>query len=294
MKPTYALAVVAACAAAGLLAAAWAGEPAGIRLSAGHPSMQSPPATAANEGVIELRPAPASPWADVRKLGLIDIRSEFLLDARSATALNELPPTQDAIERVLGLAIPEKPIEITLFRSRGSFNRYISQRVPEGVGRSALFVQGIDAGRVYAYYSGRMDTDIRHESTHALLHSALPYVPLWLDEGLAEYFEAPPARRYAGHPSLKPSKRAAYFRWRPNLTRLESISVLRDMGEDEYRESWAWVHWMIHGPEPVREILRTYLDEIARGGFPGKLEPRLRRVVRDPAESLRAHVRSVR
>ncbi|GIT30210.1 MAG: hypothetical protein Ct9H300mP1_22560 [Planctomycetaceae bacterium] len=31
--------------------------------------------------------------------------------------------------------------------------------------------------------------DLRHEFTHGVLHSSLKRVPLWLDEGLAEYFE---------------------------------------------------------------------------------------------------------
>ena len=249
--------------------------------------------TGPNVGVIRLRPAARPAWADVRKLGMIDIRSEFPLDARSADALNQLPPTRRSLEQMLALTIPDKPIEITLFRSRASFDRYVRAHVPQGAGRSALFVQGVDAGRVYAYYSGRMHVDVRHESTHALLHSALPYVPLWLDEGLAEYFEVAPAHRVAGHPSLAAVKRAMWFRWRPNLTRLEAISDLRDMGEDEYRESWAWVHCMLHGPPPVRQVLRDYLDEIARGGFPGAIEPRLRRVVGDPSLALRTHLRSI-
>ena len=35
----------------------------------------------------------------------------------------------------------------------------------------------------------QFEADLRHECTHALLHAALPYVPLWLDEGLASLYE---------------------------------------------------------------------------------------------------------
>ena len=45
--------------------------------------------------------------------------------------------------------------------------------------------------------------DLRHETTHAVLHGLLPMVPLWLDEGLAEYFEAPEANRLQRHPHFK-------------------------------------------------------------------------------------------
>ena len=44
---------------------------------------------------------------------------------------------------------------------------------------------------VYTYWGDRIQQDLRHELTHALLHSVLKDVPLWLDEGLAEYFEMP-------------------------------------------------------------------------------------------------------
>ena len=40
-------------------------------------------------------------------------------------------------------------------------------------------------------------TDLRHELTHALLHGVLKDVPLWLDEGLAGFFELPPDARRA-------------------------------------------------------------------------------------------------
>ena len=46
----------------------------------------------------------------------------------------------------------------------------------DGTKRRALFVQGTDAGRVYAYRTRDLDTDVRHETTHALLHTALPFV----------------------------------------------------------------------------------------------------------------------
>ena len=48
---------------------------------------------------------------------------------------------------------------------------------------------------VYAYRHPELPIDLRHECTHALLHANLPMVPLWLDEGLAEYFEMPEAER---------------------------------------------------------------------------------------------------
>ena len=39
---------------------------------------------------------------------------------------------------------------------------------------------------VYAYWGDRVAEDLRHEVTHGYLHTMVPHVPLWLDEGLAQ------------------------------------------------------------------------------------------------------------
>ena len=57
--------------------------------------------------------------------------------------------------------------------------------------RPALFILEGGSPGVYTYRKPDLDIDVRHECTHALLHSALPVVPLWLDEGIAKYFEVP-------------------------------------------------------------------------------------------------------
>src|SRR5947209_8380306 len=51
---------------------------------------------------------------------------------------------------------------------------------------------GGDELPVYTFNGDHIRQDLRHELTHALLHSVLKDVPLWLDEGLAEFFELPP------------------------------------------------------------------------------------------------------
>ena len=54
---------------------------------------------------------------------------------------------------------------------------------------------------VYTFWSDHLRQDLRHELTHALLNGVTKEVPLWLDEGLAEYYELPPERdgMNAGH-----------------------------------------------------------------------------------------------
>ena len=75
-----------------------------------------------------------------------------------------------------------------------------------------------------------------------LLHSVLKFVPLWLDEGLAEYFEC---RRMEGpQPQARPegcdAREAAV---QPDLARLETLRAKSsEMNRADYQESWAWVY----------------------------------------------------
>ena len=233
-------------------------------------------------------------WKVRKWVGGVEVRSEIAFDPRLAAAIDELDPLRRSIEDMFGLTMSDHPIELNIFATRRSYAEHVELRVPGGASRPALFMTGIDRDRVYVAYSRTVEEDIRHECTHAFLHSRLQYVPLWLDEGLAEYFEVPAARRLAGHKHLKALKPRSYLLWRPNIERLEAISELRDMQEAEYRESWAWAHLMVHGPESARDVLREYLTAIAEGGDAGKLEPKLKAAIGDPGRALRSHIRSIR
>jgi len=132
---------------------------------------------------------------------------------------------------------------------------------------------------------------VRHECTHALLHAWLPSVPLWLDEGLAEYFEAPREQRAAENPHHATLKNMIRGGQMPQLVELEEITELADMGRDEYRDAWAWVHFALHGPPSARAELLRYLADLEAGGDPGRLSDRLRRKIPELDRRLAEHFR---
>lgn len=233
-------------------------------------------------------------WVTAKQIGPAYVKTDFQLDSRTMTALSHLSSNQTDLATKLGLTIPTTPVQITIFRSRRAMDSYVRARIPEGAGRAALFVKSGGSSQVYAHYNRNLEVDIRHESTHAFLHAALPYVPLWLDEGIAEYFEVAPSNRFSKHEHLKSLKRAMWFRWKPNLDRLEALTSLSDMQEDEYRESWAWVHFMMHGPPAAQNVLKDYLHEIAAGGFAGPIAPKLRAAVPNLDKKLKDHLKAVR
>lgn len=209
----------------------------------------------------------SDPWVEQFRYGPYIVRSEFKVSTDRAF-LVELSDLEREVVDTLKLKQQPVPIELNLFASRNSYLNFIWRRVPEGRRRRALFVKGDDHGRVYAYRSREFTTDIRHECTHALLHNALPFLPIWMDEGLAEYFEATPAARRASD-RLKNRKRWSRVGWSPNLKHLERNHGLRDMNATDYVNSWSWIRFMLHESDESRKVVVTYIQEIQNGDPPG-------------------------
>ena len=232
----------------------------------------------------------ATGWVEERELQPYLIRSEFAL-RDVAELVSDLGDLQADIERLLSLKCEPTEIQIHLFRSRFTYTDYLSKRIPEGTKRQALFVQGTDAGRVYAYRHRGLDTDVRHETTHALLHSALPYVPLWLDEGLAEYFEVSPGQREKHHPHQAELKLAIRFGWKPTLEKLESQREMLEMSGKDYRDAWGVIHFILHGPPAAREALTAYLEEVQSGKAPTPLSQHLRRRIPNLDQKIIEHLK---
>jgi hypothetical protein len=232
-------------------------------------------------------------WVDFHSSGAYFCRSEFRLsEADVQQLLQELDALRATLETTLGITVQDRSIQLNFFEHRRSYVNYISQRVPEGTGRKALYVQDPDMGRLYAYRSLSFAIDVRHEATHALLHNALPFVPLWLDEGLAEYFEVAADERVAGSPHLRLLRWAVRFGWKPRLERLDSVVEQRSFGRGEYRESWAWVHFLLHESKESRDVLLTYFEDINRGKAPGLLSERILSEMPDAEARLVRHLQT--
>src|SRR5262249_31791802 len=50
--------------------------------------------------------------------------------------------------------------------------------------------------------------------------------------------------------------------WSPDLARLEALRDVRQMSPRDYRESWAWVHYLLNGPAPGKAALLSYLADL--------------------------------
>lgn len=234
----------------------------------------------------------AQEWVDRRRIGSISIQSEVRLE-RFHGLLKIIEDQQADLASTLNLKLGDGLVEIRVLSSSRAYRSHVVQFAREGVDRRAVFVKGEDGvGRVFLYVHDAFETDLRHELTHALLHSTLPFIPLWLDEGIAEYFEVPAEQRASNHPHQARLKWSARLGWNPNMRRLESRETVRDMSATDYRESWAWVHFLLHGSLSRSDVLQKYLASIQRGEPPGPLSEHVARLSSNPASSLAGHIRS--
>jgi hypothetical protein len=230
----------------------------------------------------------ANRWPDERTAGPFVCHADFSLKPYE-TLLSELMQLQDDVTRELGIPANRETIHVYLFAKPATYKKYLAHYFPQAPTRRALFVKERGPGMVFAYRSDELAIDIRHEGTHALLHAVLPMVPLWLDEGLAEYFEVPPEDRAYGNPHLAEIRRTLWLKGTPRLEQLEQLQRLEEMGSAQYRDAWAWVHFMLHGPPEAREELTGTLRSIAALSPPGNLSERLRRRMPDLEQRFTTH-----
>jgi len=219
----------------------------------------------------------AEGWTDARVAGPFVCRANFPLAGLDNGLFRELAQLQDDLVRALGIRPATEPIELYLFRDAASHRAYVSHYFPRVPYRRALYIKSAGPGMVFAHRGEQFEVDLRHECTHALIHAALPMVPLWLDEGIAEYFELPSQQRAFDNRHLASTRWAVRFGMVPHLTTLERKGDLSQMGGTEYRNAWAWVHFMLHGPPEARDELVHFLADIQGGTPPGWLGERLER-----------------
>lgn len=205
-------------------------------------------------------------WIVEDKRGPMEVYAEF------DPGLRDLWQNVDDVARELKELVAVEPtgktIQIILFRDQGSYLRYLASSIPQARQRKAIFYRNGDVFQVYAYRSRTLTTDLRHEVTHAILHQHLPFLPLWIDEGLAEYLEEPESLR-SGSSRTRTARWKARVGWSPSIKSLESIPSAESMDADEYTDSWAMTCMLLNESDTSRQALRDYLATIHKGEAPG-------------------------
>lgn len=217
--------------------------------------------------------------------------SDFALD-RADPLFAELEALPDHVLGELELPPTNAIVQVFLFETQERYESYMRSHYPKLPPRRAYMIAeprvgGTDDLKVFTWMGEHLRTDLRHELTHAILHSVLKDVPLWLDEGLAGYFELPPENGGVNPQHLEQLARGPF---RPDLTRLERLTDVGEMQKPEYREAWAWVHMMLRSSPATRQALCEYMQTLRTTAKPGPLQPKLKEAAGEPDEALYGHL----
>ena len=203
------------------------------------------------------------------------VLSDFRLP-RAHPLIAELQRMRTTVRDQLELPEQRDEVVVYLFETEAAYRRYLETTWPGLPWRRAYFVGTPRELSVYTFWGERIQEDLRHEYTHGILHSCLNHVPLWLDEGLAEYFEVsesartPVNRRYVRELTL-----AIANGWRPDLPRLEAMTEFSQMQRADYQEAWGWVHFLLHASPETRHVLVDYLNRLRQTDQPSSMTDHL-------------------
>lgn len=220
------------------------------------------------------------------------VHSDFQLPPHHRL-LNELVLERNELLSTLDLAKSEEPVQVYLFDTEERFRDFSGRYYPDFPQRRAFFVESDTRLAVYAYWGDRVAEDLRHEVAHGYLHSVVPNLPLWLDEGLAEYAEVPQGNGGLNQPHVQLLlEKLAQHSWRPNLARLERLTSASEMTQSDYAEAWAWVHWLLQADPAGRKLLQTYLADLRQGMRVPPFSARLSALPQAGDAALIAHLQS--
>lgn len=201
-------------------------------------------------------------------------------------------------KKKLPLSDPAFPLVAIIFESSAEYNRYVTQEL--GAGQSMVAYYNLQTNRITLYdltaelrnpnqplddrsieqivqtsAAIPMVATIIHEGTHQLMfnrgvQTRFAETPLWLNEGLAIYFETPALDSARGWkaPGLVNEQRLLEFR--RNLATRPADALQRMIQSDEpfrnaetaiasYAEAWAFNHFLLnkHSEQFVKYVTQT-------------------------------------
>lgn len=229
-----------------------------------------------------------------RSHGPLIFHCDFVLPQQSRL-VDQLVQQRSVLSEKLNLTLTGEPVHVYLFEDEQVYYKFLSRQFPDFPPRRALFVETDTQLAVYAYWGSHVVEDLRHEVTHGYLHSIAGQLPLWLDEGLAEYFEV--GRGYQGLHSRHMAFLHQQYQasaWQPNLARLETLESAGKMTQQDYAESWAWVHFLLETSPERQRLLGQYLADLHEFSTTESLSLRIGKQLARADLALIEHLESLR
>ncbi len=245
-------------------------------------------------------------WRSVRTNNLFVIGNADPEKLRQVAAWLEF--FHSAFARLVSRNVLDKsvPTTVVLFRDEASFTPF----KPLYQGRPANIAGFFQPGEDVNYIAISLDPGERdpfstafHEYVHLHLKDNVPSAPLWLNEGLAEFYGT---MQFSGGEALLGAPLAQYIRLLREQEMLP-LSTLFSIGTNSphyneqaksgifYGQSWALVHYLMlggSGGSNRQDQFKRFLQQVSRGDAPAKaLEDSFGMSVETIENELRAYLR---
>ncbi len=193
------------------------------------------------------------------------------------------------MEKELELVGADEPIAVMVLANQQILDRYLKRYFPEVGGRRSIFLRHQDRSQVFVCRHPGLVEDLRHEVCHALLHLSIPNLPVWIDEGIAEYYEVQESSE-ALHP-VHGSRIAWLVRLghAPSLKAMERDSFDPGSSSGSYGDAWGWIHFLMTHSEASRRVLVDHLAAMHAGNDRSTLHQRLEQSLGNPRLEFLSH-----
>src|SRR5438874_9901637 len=225
---------------------------------------------------LSARPAAAAVWTILQSSNFI------VLGDAGERSLRDVALRLEQFWAVIGRLVPRVklsasvPTIVVVFGSDKTYEPFRPRYQGKSVQVSGYFVQAADAN--YVTLTTNTDDDgfriVCHEYTHFLIGYSMTAPPVWLNEGLAEFYSTFALKSdgkgaFIGRP-IPDHIRALRERFIPlhELMTVDRASPLYNEGDRRsifYAESWALIHYLLMEVRDGRDRINRYLAAVTGG-----------------------------
>jgi tetratricopeptide (TPR) repeat protein len=197
-------------------------------------------------------------------------------DSTTRSVASDLVRLRGALSVVTKLKVRSPlPTRVFIFGDRRSFDQYSQAAIGRFDNLSGVFLSDRDGNHILIAGSSKgVARVVYHELTHYFLRNTVSsQVPLWFNEGLAEFYSTFSASKDTVAVGLPVAEHLAWLHQQPLIPLKELFSITHDSKEYHegnrqgvfYAESWALVHYLMIGNPARRDQLGTYVGLVASG-----------------------------
>lgn len=216
-------------------------------------------------------------WCEVRTAEVRVLTDAGL--ARADRIAERIERLHERVRRTLpSLAAGDAACTVLLFRSPATFREYLPRWQGQPEDDTGLYQPGSGGGWLLLPDGSdrELDSATLHEATHALVRVALPRPPVWLDEGLAQYFSTLRVDDADGRVGDPLPECLAWLRANAPM-RVADVLALDATAADYhaggrrlafYATSWLLVHLLLTESVADQQRFDGYLGALRRGEAP--------------------------